>query len=70
MSVKVNSEARCPTCGSRELMRVDLTVEHQPMAFMTCPNCESRWWERDGDPLPLEAVLEAVGRKERVPTPR
>jgi DNA-directed RNA polymerase subunit RPC12/RpoP len=63
MSVSVTTDTRCPTCGSRELLRVDLSIEQQPMAFTTCPHCESRWWERDGNPLPLEAVLKAVGRK-------
>jgi uncharacterized protein with PIN domain len=54
---------RCPECGSAELLRVDLTVEAVPMAFTSCPQCEARWWERDGSALPLTAVLAAVGRR-------
>jgi uncharacterized protein with PIN domain len=58
-----NRSSRCPECGSAELLRVDLTVEAVPMAFTTCPNCEARWWERNGSGLPLSAVLEAVAKR-------
>ena len=61
--MSVNVTTRCPACGSDELLRIDLAVEEQPVAFTACPRCERRWWERDGSPLSLEVVLRSVGRK-------
>ncbi len=53
-------KTRCPGCGSPELLRLDLTVQNDPMVFTTCSQCETRWWERDGSAVPLRSVLSAV----------
>jgi DNA-directed RNA polymerase subunit M/transcription elongation factor TFIIS len=61
--MNTHTKARCPQCGSPETLRVDLTVQAAPVAFTTCARCEARWWERDGSSVPLQAVLQEVGRR-------
>jgi ssDNA-binding Zn-finger/Zn-ribbon topoisomerase 1 len=52
---------QCPDCGARELVSVRLVVADSPVEFTSCNACESRWWERDGETLALDFVLNLVG---------
>lgn len=36
--------AACPTCTSKDLMRVVVNIGGGPLAFCHCRGCESRWW--------------------------
>jgi DNA-directed RNA polymerase subunit M/transcription elongation factor TFIIS len=52
----------CPVCGTHELLTVTLVVGDSPMEFTTCHTCERKWWERDGEKVPLSSLLNLVGR--------
>jgi hypothetical protein len=39
---------------------VTLTLGGAPVSFTSCPVCEWRAWERDGEVLPLDSVLHLV----------
>ena len=53
----------CPDCGTEELLKVTLTVAGSEMEFTTCHTCEGRWWEREGELVPLTSLLSLVGRQ-------
>ncbi len=50
----------CPKCGSEETLRVELTIGGAPASFTTCCVCEWRGWEREGQVIRLDDVLEIV----------
>ena len=53
----------CPRCGSREVININLSLEHgDRVAFYSCHRCDKRWWHKDGSPVDLPAVLEMARR--------
>ncbi|MGH9189506.1 MAG: hypothetical protein ACRD0Q_05685 [Acidimicrobiales bacterium] len=53
----------CPSCGRGQLVEIRLTVADRPMSMRSCPSCERRWWESNGELLPLGSVLELVSSR-------
>jgi len=53
----------CPGCGSRETLKVTLTLAGSPTTFTMCNMCEWKAWERDGEKLPLGSVLSLVSAR-------
>jgi len=51
---------RCPSCGSREMLTLDMIVRDSDLRFTCCAACESRWWHREGSSIPLRSVLDMV----------
>jgi hypothetical protein len=60
MDTKSRSFTECPSCGSAETLQVFMTLAGAPTSFTTCAECEWRGWERSGERLPLNSVLELV----------
>jgi hypothetical protein len=50
----------CPSCGSADTLRVEITLGGSPVSFTSCSNCEWKGWERNGEKLPLGSVLSLV----------
>lgn len=50
----------CPSCGSGEVVAVTFGVGDSLIVFRTCPPCEAKWWERDGDPIDREIAIPLV----------
>jgi hypothetical protein len=53
----------CPSCGSQETLRVRMTVGESPLCFTSCPQCEWKGWEREGENIPLGSVLSIVSSR-------
>ena len=53
----------CPSCGSQETLRVTMIVGGSPLAFTSCPVCEWKGWEREGENIPLGSVLSLVSSR-------
>lgn len=50
----------CPSCGSSEVVAVTFGVGDSLVVFRTCPPCEAKWWERDGDHIDRETAIPLV----------
>lgn len=54
----------CPTCGSRDVININLTLERgQNVAFYSCHRCDKKWWDKDGAAVSLGNVLEMAKRE-------
>ena len=53
----------CPSCGSQEIWRVTMTLAGAPTHFSSCPSCEWKGWEREGQGVPLGSVLTLVASR-------
>ena len=53
----------CPSCGSQETLRVAMTVSGSSLSFTSCPVCEWKGWEREGQNIPLGSVLSIVSSR-------
>jgi hypothetical protein len=53
----------CPTCKQGDLITISMTLSDRDLTFTTCHMCEAKWWERDGDLVPLTSVIDLVVKK-------
>jgi DNA polymerase III alpha subunit (gram-positive type) len=40
-----------------------MSVSGRDLAFTTCHVCETKWWHRDGESVPLQSVIGMVVQK-------
>jgi hypothetical protein len=40
-----------------------MAVSERDLTFTTCHLCEAKWWERDGDLVPLASIIDLVVKK-------
>jgi transposase-like protein len=55
----------CPECKAEDSIEItiDLSADRS-VQFFQCRTCEAKWWERDGNPVPLEEVLDLTADSE------
>jgi Zn-finger nucleic acid-binding protein len=49
----------CPRCRSA-VIEIRASLVGSRFTMHSCPTCETRWWDRDGELVGLERVLAAV----------
>ena len=49
---------KCPTCRSRELVVIEITVSGEPIRMYSCSHCDQRWWQGIDGALTLTSVLD------------
>ena len=50
---------QCADCGANNVIQIELTLpDGTEVNFCSCHQCEARWWDREGEPLELDVVLE------------
>jgi DNA polymerase III alpha subunit (gram-positive type) len=50
----------CPTCRQGDLISISMAVGGRDVLFSTCHLCESKWWFREGELVPLASVIDLV----------
>ncbi len=63
MGHAIATKARCPSCGSDEVLALSMVVGESDLRFTCCVACENRWWEREGRSIPLRSVLGIVSSR-------
>lgn len=51
---------RCPHCRAALIVEIGLTLASSRFTMHSCPACERRWWDRDGEPVQLDGILARV----------
>lgn len=60
----VMSGLMCPTCGSRDVININLTLERgDRVSFSSCHRCDKKWWDKDGEAVSLGNVLQLAKRE-------
>ena len=47
----------CPSCRTRQVVRIGVTLKGSAMTLTSCSACDLRWWEQDGDVVGLQQVF-------------
>ena len=48
----------CPKCQGEDCIHIQIQLSGEDrVQFYSCRKCESKWWERDGDTVALDEVL-------------
>lgn len=50
----------CPHCRSAVLVQVGVSLAGSRFTMHSCPGCETRWWDRDGELVDLDGILTTV----------
>ncbi len=59
----VDMPVACDNCGARDAIQIEMTLpDGTEVHFCSCHRCENRWWNREGESLGLDAVLDMARR--------
>jgi transposase-like protein len=53
----------CPYCRSHSLVEIGMNLNGDRVIMHSCPACERRWWDRDGQRVGLRSVLDLVAAR-------
>ena len=53
----------CPRCHAGRLVEIALNVGERQVRMQSCSRCDTRWWDSDGEKLPLPGVLELAAAR-------
>jgi len=60
----MNDGLSCSTCGHNSVIQIELTLpDGSEVVFCSCHRCESKWWDRDGVRLDLDALIDVARRE-------
>ncbi|CAN5548870.1 hypothetical protein BH24ACT26_BH24ACT26_07480 [soil metagenome] len=57
---------RCPRCHGEDCVHIEINLkgEQDTVQFFSCRRCEAKWWERNGDTIALDEVLDLTAQSE------
>ncbi|MEA3502241.1 MAG: hypothetical protein U9R47_05650 [Actinomycetota bacterium] len=59
-----NGGLRCSTCGQDTVIEIELKLpDGSEVVFCSCHRCEAKWWDRDGEQLDLDALVDVARRE-------
>jgi DNA polymerase III alpha subunit (gram-positive type) len=58
-----DSHGRCPSCKQGDLITIEMAVSERDLTFTTCHLCEAKWWQRDGEMVPLASIIDVVVKR-------
>jgi len=54
----------CPVCRTKQIVEIGINLGDSAVTLHSCSKCETRWWERDGEPVEVNGVLSlTAGRR-------
>ena len=48
----------CPVCRTRQLVEITVTLKKREVTLHSCSNCDTRWWDSDGEQVPIGSLLD------------
>jgi hypothetical protein len=54
----------CPSCRSARLVVIEFVVAGDDVRMLSCPVCDTRWWQRNGEAFDLNGVLALASERE------
>ena len=58
-----DSHGQCPSCRQGDLITIEMAVSERDLTFTTCHMCEAKWWQRDGELVPLASIIDLVVKR-------
>jgi hypothetical protein len=52
----------CPVCKTSQMVEIAVELRGRPVTMHACSACDTRWWESEGDRIPLESVYRLAGK--------
>lgn len=57
-----NSGLTCVSCGEDSVIEIAMTLpDATEVVFCSCHVCETRWWDKDGETVNVDGIIDIVG---------
>jgi hypothetical protein len=53
---------QCPVCRDARLVEISLNMRGSRVTLRSCSRCDNRWWDEDGELVPVDSVLDLARR--------
>ena len=51
----------CAVCGQNSVIEIEMKLpDGTEVVFCSCHECEARWWDKEGESIPVEAIINLV----------
>ncbi len=51
----------CTSCGQASVIQIDMALpDGTAVVFNSCHVCENKWWDRDGEPVEVDGIIDLV----------
>lgn len=48
-------------CGQSSVIQIEMTLpDGSDVVFNSCHVCETKWWDREGEPVPVDGIIDLV----------
>lgn len=58
LDLEGSTEMTCSRCKTSRVVEITVTIAERPVRMRSCSYCDTRWWDSEGESLPLPRVLE------------
>jgi len=57
-----SSGLTCVSCGEDAVIEIAMTLpDATEVVFKSCHVCETRWWDKEGEPVNVDRIIDIVG---------
>ncbi len=51
----------CTSCGEASVIQIEMSLpDGTEVVFNSCHVCETKWWDRDGEPVEVDGIIDLV----------
>ena len=52
----------CTSCGETSVIEIEMTLpDGTEVVFCSCHVCEAKWWNREGETIAVDGIIDLVG---------
>ena len=60
------ADVNCPQCADTDCIEIEINLKQEnTVRFMSCRRCEAKWWQREGNTIALDEVLNLAAQRDR-----
>lgn len=51
----------CTSCGQNSVIQIEMKLpDGTQVVFFSCHECEAKWWDKEGEEVPIEKIIDLV----------
>ncbi|MDK1019013.1 MAG: hypothetical protein QGD89_06400 [Actinomycetota bacterium] len=52
----------CTSCGENSVIQIEMKLPNgTEVIFCSCHVCEAKWWDREGEEISVDGIIDLVG---------
>ncbi|MGI9585309.1 MAG: hypothetical protein ACR2N7_06930 [Acidimicrobiia bacterium] len=58
---KAEEGLSCTSCGESSVIQIEMKLpDGSEVVFYSCHVCEARWWDKEGESVPVDGIIDLV----------